>query len=100
MNGHSGLARSNIRAGLESSLGELTNLAERSSAEHKVVSEVMKDLEACRSGILQKSEFQNAIVNNPTLQSVPREQLKSFIDSAFAIADKDSRGHVERNALR
>lgn len=41
MNGHSRLPRSKIRTGLESSLEELTNLAERSSEEHKVVSEIM-----------------------------------------------------------
>lgn len=94
------LTRGQIRIGIKSSPEALSNLAEKVSTQHLVVSEILKDLEACKSGMIRKDDFQNVIMNNPSLKDLPKAQLEALMNSVFTIADPDDKGKVNRNALR
>lgn len=94
------LTRGQIRNGIKSSPEALSNLAEKVSTQHKAVSEILKDLEACKSGMIRKDDIKAAIMNNPSLKDLPKAQLEALMNSVFAIADPENKGKMHRNALR
>ena len=100
MGGSTKLTRGQIRNGIKSSPDALDSLAEKISTQHKVVAEVLKELEACKSGMMRKDEIRAVIVNNPSLKDLPQAKLEGLVSSVLEIADPEGKGKVSRGALR
>jgi hypothetical protein len=78
----------------------LSSLAEKASTQHKVVAEVLKDLEGCKSSMVREEDVRGVIEKHPDLKDLPRQKLDSLVGSVMSIADPEGRGKVSRGALR
>ena len=78
----------------------VSSLAEKASTQHKVVAEVLKGLEGCKSSMVRHEDVRGVIEKHPDLKDLPKQKLDRLLGSVMSIADPEGRGKVSRGALR
>ena len=97
MNNREEVTRRELRNGMKDQIREVRMLADKTRSKHRVVCDVLKELESNGAGLLTKRDLEESLTSIPQLSNLRLSQLSKLVDSVFSSKKKTK---LDRNELR